>query len=188
MLVLLVLGVLVVLGGGTAALILLTRGGGSGPVKAVAAPTVQSSPSAGRYRTLISCGKLTAPPFTFDPANEAVSQHNHTTKVCTGNAGTQRVWVALNIFTGADGVSDAVKSSTWVAATTQGIERIDGTGFENAPFIGDVSDYGPDCEVVYRRSNELVQINFPDVPAGIDNASCVRLTTTWTKQLYGLIG
>ncbi len=185
--VLLVVGALVVLGGVTA-LVLLSGGGGSGPAKAAAAPTVRLSPSAGRYQTLINCGKLTASPFTFDPANDAVSQHNQTTKVCMGTAGEQRITVGLNVFSGPDGVSDAVKSSSWATVTNHGIERVDGTGFENAPFIGDVGDYGPDCVVVYRRSNELVQINFPDLPAGIDTSSCVRLTMPWTKQLYALIG
>ena len=43
---------------------------------------------------------------------------------------------------------------------------MDGTGFENAPFIAYEGSYGPDGAVEYRRSNEDVQIDFPNLPGG----------------------
>lgn len=174
------------------ALITLTHGGGSRPAQAPASG-VASAVSNGLYQKPVSCGKLTAAPFRFEPQSSPFSDNGDTTSVCegtvgNGGAGAQRIIVAMSVFSGSDAVAHAVASSAQGAVLDGDLDRVDGTGFENAPFVGYVGDYGPDCKVEYRRRNEFVQIDFPDLPDGTDVASCTHLVMAYAKQLYTLIG
>ncbi|HJP79661.1 MAG TPA: hypothetical protein VJ914_35645 [Pseudonocardiaceae bacterium] len=131
---------------------------------------------------------MNSAPFKFDTSDEPYSQHGATISVCMGTAGTQRLTVAMTVFGGPKGQAQASASVLWMVSRDKGYGKVDGTGFENAPFIADLGDYGPLCEVVYRRSNEIVQIDFPSMPGGTDTTSCQRVTLPLVKQLYALIG
>lgn len=174
----------VLVGGGTAALMLR----GHPAPQAHDAPAVTSAPAAnGRYQMLIKCAKLTSPPFTFDPEDEPATSNHRTAKVCMGTFGAQRVDVAMTLYSGPNAEASAVQGSLpW--STDNGFQRLDGTGFENAPFTGYNGDYGPLCTAIYRRSNIDVRIDFPTLSNVSDRASCTSAIMPYVKQLYALIG
>lgn len=171
---------LVLIGGGTTVLMLVNR-----PAPRAQVPV--SKPVGGRYQSLVTCAKLTTPPFTFDPRDESYTTNGGSDKMCTGTFGAQRVDVWLTFFSGPKGEVEAVQTSLPLA-TEQDFQRLDGTGFENAPFAGYNGDAGPMCTATYRRSNEFVRIDFPDLPGGTDTPSCTSAIMPYVKQFYALIG
>ncbi|HEY4460351.1 MAG TPA: hypothetical protein VGN81_38935 [Pseudonocardiaceae bacterium] len=169
----------VLVGGGTAVLMLLNH---PAPQAQVPAP-----PHSGPYQSLIKCAKLTSPPFTFDPEDEPTTAEGRTAKVCMGTFGAQRVQVAMTLYSGSNAEDNAVRGSLpWTI--DKDFQRLNGTGFENAPFTGYNDDYGPICTAIYRRSNVDVRIDFPTLSNVSDRASCTSAIMPYVKQLYALIG
>jgi hypothetical protein len=173
---------LVLVGGGTAVLMLLNR---PAPQAQVQAP--QPKPVAGgRYTTLAKCARLTAPPFTFDPGDAPASWAGRTVSACVGTFGAHRVSVTMTLYSGPNAEAKAVVGSM-PTPIEQSFQRLNGTGFENAPYIGYNGDYGSLCTATYRRSNLDVRIDFPDLPDQ-DTASCTNTIMPYVKQLYALVG
>lgn len=176
---------LVLVGGGTATLMLLNR-----PAPQAQGQAPQPKPVAGgRYTTLARCARLTASPFAFDPHGESLTQNDATTESCQGALGAKRVYVTMTDYLGPKGEGRAVAASLPISSADQNLQRIDKTGFENAPFIGVEGD-GDDslCTAMYRRSNEFVRIDFPDLPDGIDTPGCISTVLPYVRQLYALVG
>jgi hypothetical protein len=171
---------LVLIGGGTTALMLINR-------PAPQAQVPKRGPD-GHYQTLMTCASLTAPPFTFEPNNDSFTHDGATDRVCSGTFGAHRVSVAMIVFSGPTGEAKAVAASVPYQSTYQYMQRLNGTGFENAPLVGFIGDEGPMCEAAYRRSNLKVEIDFPNLPGGTDTASCTSAIMPYVRKLYAEIG
>ena len=173
---------LVLVGGGVTALMLLSQ-----PTQSTQGQ-VPKPVVGGRYQSLIKCGALTRPPFTFDPHDEPYTSNGGTDKICMGTFGAQRVDVAMAYFSGPNGEARAVQASAPISLAEQDFQRINGTGFENSPFVGYNGDYGALCTATYRRSNLTVRMDFPDLPGVTDTAGCTSAIMPYVKQLYAAVG
>lgn len=169
------MGLLVIAGAVTARLLLSL---GRAPAAPAALPAGKT----------IDCGKLTTPPFTFDPGNESVSQNEAISQVCTGTgsgAGAPvRVAVARLFYSGPDGTSKALADDV----LSKG-QPVAGTGFENRPTVEyDDESGGTDCQVEYRKANTFVRMDFISPPGASDVASCEKAVMSYAKTFYRLIG
>ena len=191
LIVLIVVLVVVVVGGGTTALILLNKGKPSttntaGP----SAPATSSgggpdSTAVGRYQKPPACGQLNGGPFTFQPTGPVLTQGKVVGGDCSGighpgGDSDDGLGALIEVFNGPGGVAAAAAS-----ASGNGGQKVDGPGFENAPYV---SYNGGDCVFSYSRSNESVRFQFMGLPGVSDAASCASTGMTYAQQYYKLVG
>ncbi|HEX4221412.1 MAG TPA: hypothetical protein VHZ97_03555 [Pseudonocardiaceae bacterium] len=175
--VLIVVLALVIVGGVTTGVILLAKN------KNKSTPAVSNSQAAGRYKQPVPCDKLNGGPFTFDTPAHVEPAAYGLTLGCAGQAqDSANVVITLDVLTGPDAVTEA-KTRVVTALGPQ----IDGTGFENAPYVYYDAN-NQICDVQYARSNEDAQLSFLGLPGVTDQASCVRVAMPYAQQYYKLIG